>query len=53
MYEYRDIHEYHNKCYYCLCNKCNKESCKLINCELCNGGKNECIEKCSKKKVNS
>ena len=51
MQQYRDIHEYHEPCYYCLCDKCNNENCRWVKCEFCEGGKNGCLEKCNKKDI--
>lgn len=48
MHKYRDIHEYHDECYYCKCKSCSKSNCRDINCEFCEGGIDGSTEKCSK-----
>lgn len=48
MHQYRDIHEYHDPCYYCKCDKCSNEGCQLNKCNFCQGGKGCATEKCEK-----
>ena len=43
---YRDIHEFHDKCYYCLCAKCINASCRNCQCDCCEGGVTGSVETC-------
>lgn len=53
MLKYRDIYEYHDKCYYCVCKECDKDNCKLVKCEFCEGGPTNSIKKCTYKDKNN